>query len=116
MEGHRVVFHIDEGTISKANMVLHNVKNLLDDLGKDEVDVIVLANGEGVKAFLQRPNVHRAQIRRLADQGVEFLACGNCLRFLGLESDDMLDAVRVVPAGVSELVKRQAEGWAYVRP
>jgi len=28
----------------------------------------------------------------------------------------LLDLVDVVPAGVSELVKKQAEGWAYIRP
>ena len=116
MEHLKVVFHIDEGAVSKANMVFHNVQNLLDDLGSEEVEVMVLANGEGVKALLRKPNVHRAQILRLADEGVQFAACGNSLRFLGLEREDLLEAARVVPAGVSELVKKQAEGWAYVRP
>jgi len=116
VEGHRAVFHIDEGTISKANMVFHNIQNLLDDLGLDEVEVVVLANGEGVKALLQKPNVHQRQIQRLADQGVKFLACQNSLRFLGLDDGDLLESVEIVPAGVSELVKRQTEGWAYVRP
>lgn len=110
------VFHIDEGSLAKANMVLHNVQNLLDDLGADEVEAAVLANGEGVKAFLQKPNVHRDQIRRLAERGVQLLACENSLRFLGLSEDDLLDPVHVVPAGVSELVKKQAKGWAYIRP
>jgi len=28
----------------------------------------------------------------------------------------MLSEARVVPSGVGELVKRQTEGWAYIRP
>ena len=112
----RAVFHIDEGSLAKANTVFHNVQNLLDDLGADEVEAAVLANGEGVKALLQKPNVHRALIRRLAGRGVQLLACENSLRFLELSEDDLLEPVRVVPAGVSELVKKQAKGWAYVRP
>jgi hypothetical protein len=116
MDTYRVVFHIDEGDIARANMVLHNIQNLIDDLGQDEVEVALVANSEGVKALLRSPNVHRRQIRKLAEQGVQFLACGNSLRFLGLSEDDLLEGVRVVPAGVSELTKKQTDGWAYIRP
>jgi intracellular sulfur oxidation DsrE/DsrF family protein len=31
MDNYRVVFHIDEGSIARANMVLHNIQNLIDD-------------------------------------------------------------------------------------
>jgi len=116
METYRVLFHIDEGSIARANMVLHNIQNLIDDLGEETVDVALVANGEGVRAVIKSPNVHKGRIKRLAEQGVRFLACANSLRFFGLTEDDLLDPVDVIPAGVSELVKRQAEGWAYIRP
>jgi intracellular sulfur oxidation DsrE/DsrF family protein len=38
MDTYRVVFHIDEGTIARANMVLHNIQSLIDDLGQDDVE------------------------------------------------------------------------------
>jgi intracellular sulfur oxidation DsrE/DsrF family protein len=113
---YRVVFHIDEGTIARANMVLHNIQNLIDDLGQDEVEIALVANGEGVKALLRSPNVHKRQIDKLAGQGVQFLACENSMRFLGLREKDMLEPIQMVPAGVSELTKKQADGWAYIRP
>ncbi len=116
MDRYRAVFHIDEGTVARANMVLHNIANLLDDLGQDSVQVALVANGEGVKALVRSPNVHQRQIEDLAERGVAFLACRNSLRFLGLAEDDMLEPVAIIPAGVSELVKKQSEGWAYVRP
>jgi len=116
MATYRVVFHIDEGTLSRANMVLHNIENLIDDLGQGEVEVALVANGEGVKALLRSPNVHKRQVNKLAEQGVQFLACANSMRFLGLREKDMLEPIQVVPAGVSELTKKQADGWAYIRP
>jgi intracellular sulfur oxidation DsrE/DsrF family protein len=33
-----------------------------------------------------------------------------------LERKDMLGGIAYVPAGVSELVKKQQEGWIYLRP
>ena len=116
MDTYRVVFHIDESAISRANMVLHNIQNLIDDLGQGNGEVALVANGEGVKALLRSPNVHKRQISKLAQRGVQFLACRNSLRFMGLDEDDTLDPIVVVPAGVSELAKKQAEGWAYIRP
>ncbi len=116
MGNYCVVFHIDEGSIARANMVLHNIQNLIDDLGEESVEVALVANGEGVKALLRSPNVQKRQIQRLAERGVQFLACRNSLRFLGLDEDDLLEPVDVVPAGVTELTKKQADGWAYIRP
>lgn len=116
MDTYRVVFHIDEGSIARTNMVLHNIQNLIDDLGVDNVEIALVANGEGVKALLESPNVHKRRIGKLAGQGVQFLACGNSLHFLGLGEDELLEPVEAISAGVSELVKRQAEGWAYIRP
>ena len=47
---------------------------------------------------------------------VRFCACANSLRSLGLRKEELLDFVEVVSAGVGEIVKKQAVGWAYIRP
>jgi intracellular sulfur oxidation DsrE/DsrF family protein len=33
-----------------------------------------------------------------------------------LTKSDMLDGIGYVPAGVVEIMKRQQEGWSYLRP
>jgi intracellular sulfur oxidation DsrE/DsrF family protein len=33
-----------------------------------------------------------------------------------LDEGEFLDLVEVVPTGTGEVVKKQADGWAYVRP
>jgi intracellular sulfur oxidation DsrE/DsrF family protein len=33
-----------------------------------------------------------------------------------LTKDDMLAGLSYVPAGVTEIMKKQQEGWAYLRP
>ncbi len=38
------------------------------------------------------------------------------MKFLGVQPADMVSEAEIVPAGVSELVKKQMEGWAYIRP
>ena len=116
MGKYRVVFHLDEGGKARADLVLRNIDNLIADLGEKNVEVEIVANSEGILALLKTPNQHKEQIRQLGVKGVRFLACANAMREMGVTKDELLDLVEIVPAGVGELVKKQAEGWGYIRP
>ena len=97
-------------------MVLGNITNLLADLGDGNVQVELVANGAGVRLLTGETPELAEQIRALAERGVRFVACQNSLNHLGLQRSSLLEGVEIVPAGVSELVKKQAEGWGYIRP
>jgi intracellular sulfur oxidation DsrE/DsrF family protein len=116
MKRYRVIFHIDEPGKGRADQVLTNITNLLDDLGQDAVEVELLANGGGVRAMARESEGSVGQVEALARRGVHFVACQHSLEHLNLRREDLLDLVDVVTAGVSELVTKQAEGWAYIRP
>jgi intracellular sulfur oxidation DsrE/DsrF family protein len=113
---YRAVFHLDEGSRSRVKMTLANMENLIADLGQGRVDVELVANGEGVMALLKVPGLYKEEVERLAGKGVSFCACAHSLSVLRLGEDALLGLVKVVPAGVSELTRRQTEGWAYIRP
>lgn len=116
MKKYRVLFHLDEGAKGRADVALNNIENLIADLGEENVEVELVSNSEGVTAFLRTPNLHGAKVERLASKGVRFTACANSLRQMGLTKDELLEHVEIVPAGVGELTRKQAEGWAYIRP
>jgi predicted peroxiredoxin len=48
--------------------------------------------------------------------GVKVVACENTMKGQKLTRADMLNGIGYVPAGVVELMSRQQQGWAYVRP
>ncbi len=116
MSKYKAIFHIDEPSKGRADQVMANITNLLDDLGDGNVEVELLANGGGVRALVKDAESDAEQIDVLSKRGVRFVACQNSLDHLNLSRENLLDLVEVVPAGVSELVKKQAEGWAYIRP
>jgi len=113
MKKYRVVFHLTE--IEKANLALNNVRNLLADLGEDQVDAELVTNSEGVKALL-KTGPYGEKVDELAKKGVRFILCSKSLRAMGLEREEFFDHAEVVPSGTGELVKKQTEGWVYVRP
>lgn len=114
---YKVIFHINE--IDKWKTVLGNVSNLLKDMGPEQVEVIVLANGESVRyyeeEFIEEKEILSTFVD-LAEMGVKFVACNNALSSRNMKKDNLQPFVEVVPAGVSELLKRQHEGYAYIKP
>lgn len=112
---YKVVFHIDES--SRWELLLKNVSNLAQHIEFSASEVEVLANAEAVREY--RKNSAAPLLDRmdtLAAAGVRFAACSHALSGLGISSEELLPFVQVVPAGVLELVERQADGYAYIKP
>ncbi len=116
LKPYQVIFHLDEDNETRVNEVFNNLRNLLADLGAENVEVELLANGKGVQALRKDRESSALRIRNLSAQGVRFVACANSLKHLQIDPGDLAPGVEIVPAGVSELVKKQMEGWAYIRP
>lgn len=108
-----VIFHVDE--LTKWDLTLKNVANLLEQPHQNAARVAVLANSEAVKGYLAQSALAGAMLK-LNGRGVVFSACNNSLNALGIDRAGLPLWVRVVPAGVLELVERQAEGYAYIKP
>ena len=114
MEKYKVVFHIDEQP--KGALVINNINNLITDLGGENLEIEMLVNGDAVKMLVRSTAEFGLQLKELAEKQVVFCACANSLRNFGIQKEELLDFVTVVSAGVGELVKKQAAGWAYIRP
>ena len=91
-------------------------ENLITDLGEDNLQIEVVAIAEGVNALLKHPNSHTDQIISLAAKGVYFTVCSIAVCQVGLSRDKLLAPIDIVPSGIGELVKRQNQGWVYIRP
>lgn len=116
MKQYQVIFHLDEEAQEKVQFVLNNIINLLNDLGDEVVKVELLANGPAVKAFQAGEERYAKSILELLERDVEFVLCNNALKLFELEPAKMMTKATIVPSGVGELVKKQADGWAYIRP
>ncbi|HMK60487.1 MAG TPA: DsrE family protein [Dissulfurispiraceae bacterium] len=118
MEHLNVLIHIDEN--EKWKVVLGNISNLLDDVGEKVTDVIVLANGYAVYGYSDPEKV--SSMEQLAARGVKFFACRNSLNNMCregvacLKEEIMPSFITIVPVGITELIKRQNNGYAYIKP
>ncbi|MDD3226887.1 MAG: DsrE family protein [Tissierellia bacterium] len=116
MSEYKVIFHIDE--IDKWKLLLGNVGNLLNGIDNENLHIEVLANSEAVKYYGTKQNLDTDinTMESLNNKGVKFVACNNALMAYNIKKDDIIHFVDIVPAGVVELVIKQSNGYAYIKP
>ena len=111
----KAVLQVSDGDPQKWNLTLNNAKNVQDDLGDDAVDLEIVVYGPGI-GMLKGDSPVAKRIADALKGGVKVVACENTMKAQKLVYADMLPAIGYVPAGVVELIKKQQEGYAYVRP
>lgn len=85
---------------------------------KEDLIIEILANSEAVTYYdaTQSQDDFNQSMEQLRQRGVIFAACNNALNTFNIQQNNLLHFVEVVPAGVVELVIRQSEGYAYIKP
>jgi intracellular sulfur oxidation DsrE/DsrF family protein len=111
----RVVMQVSDNDPGKWNLALNNAKNLQADLGTGNVEIEIVAYGPGI-AMLKADSIVGNRIGEALGHGVKVSACENTMHGQKLVKADMLDGIGYVPAGVVEIMRKQQEGWAYLRP
>lgn len=111
----RVVFQVSDADPGKWNLALNNARNVQQDVGAGNVDIEIVAYGPGI-GMLKKGSAVAQRIDEATLSGVKVVACENTMHGQKLAKPDMLEGIGYVPAGVTEIMKRQQEGWSYVRP
>jgi uncharacterized protein len=111
----KVVLQMSEADPAKWNLALNNAKNIQADLGAANVDIELVAYGPGI-AMLKADSAVGNRVDEALGAGVKVLACENTMRNQKLAKDDMLPKVGYVASGVVEIMQKQQQGWAYIRP
>jgi intracellular sulfur oxidation DsrE/DsrF family protein len=111
----RVIMQVSDNDPGKWNLALNNARNLQSDLGAQNVEIEIVAYGPGI-GMLKSESVVGNRIGEALSSGVRVSACENTMRGQKLAKSDMLDGIGYVPAGVVEIMQKQQQGWAYLRP
>jgi intracellular sulfur oxidation DsrE/DsrF family protein len=118
----RIVFHLNDPSQAKAGDLLDEVEHLLQAFEADgrPLRVEIVGHGDGLGLLRERLSAHKVRVRELARryENLTFVACLNTMERLRVEQGievKLLPEAEVTRSGVSHLVKRRRDGWAYIR-
>ena len=112
---HKVVFHVNVADEARWQEVLSNVENVQKAFGGSSVEIEVVAHGAGIGLVQLKNAALRERIAAIEKTGPVFAACSNTLRKQQLTAADLTPGVRIVDSGVAELIRKQEEGFSYVK-
>jgi uncharacterized protein len=112
---YKVIFQVSDNDPAKWNLALNNVKNIQQDLGRENVEIELVAYGPGLP-MLKLDSAVSSRVSDALAQGVKILACENTMTNTKTTRADMLPNLGYVKAGVVELMVKQQQGYSYIRP
>lgn len=114
----KVVYHINDASLARAGM--NNVRNHMT--ADPKAKIVVVTHGKGIDFLLNdakddKGESYTNQIAGLKEMGVEFRVCKNTLTARKLDEKAVILEAQVVPSGVAEIGKLQAQqGYVYLKP
>ena len=111
----KVVIQVSTNDPATWNLALNNAQNIQQGLGKDNADIEIVAFGPGI-GMLKAESEVANRVNEAVDSGMQVTACQNTMHSQKLNKEDMNSKVGYVPAGVVEIIRRQQQGYAYLRP
>lgn len=114
----KVVYHVNDS--ANAMAVLGNVRNHLN--AAPTAKIVVVTHGAGIDFLLEgeknaNGNLYEVPVQELSARKVEFRVCNNTLTGRKIDKSRVLPEATIVPSGVAEIARLQAEeGYVYLKP
>ncbi|MCW8875272.1 MAG: DsrE family protein [Gammaproteobacteria bacterium] len=127
----KVAYHINGGDAQQQAAALGNVRNHINAMGADKLDIKVVMHGDGLSLVLLPEHQDKTKMKTAnADQnmqaridglkmdGVQFQVCANTLKGRNIPKEALYDFKEddVVPSGVAQLSILQEQGYTYIKP
>ncbi|EXJ14910.1 DsrE family protein [Imhoffiella purpurea] len=127
----KVVYHINSDDPQTQVAALRNVRNHLDAVGTENIELKIVMHGDGVSLVMDPDYLEgtkmkaanadqemQARIVGLKQRGVAFEVCANTLKGRNIPRDALYDVndADIVPSGVAELSRLQQMGFTYIKP
>ena len=116
MNKYDLLLHVDKADGS-INIAFANAGNYAAALEGESFKMLLVVNSKAVtELVVGNANIARDKMKRAVDSGLAIKVCQNAMNDNKLKAEDLFPECRVIPAGLVEIVERQREGYAYVKP
>lgn len=89
---------------------INNAKAQVPDL-----QIEVVFHGQAVFAVMNDSLQFASRVKLAKEKGVTLAVCNNSLKRLKIDPSKLMAETTVVPSAVVELIKKQADGWSYLK-
>ena len=118
----KVLLHVTSDDPYRLNVLLNETENILREYQDkhQKVAIQILANGKGLNLLRDDKSPYAKRIAKLQSDydNLVFMACAKAIARVQQrtgKSVPLLPDTRIAPSAVGEVLKRQREGWTYIK-
>jgi intracellular sulfur oxidation DsrE/DsrF family protein len=118
----KVLFHLNSGDPVRMKETLDDAEDLLKyyRAGNQHAQIEIITNGSGLDLLRTDISPYPERVQRMLKDydNLVFVACQNTMDRVSHEQSvtaRLLPGVVVIDSGVAQIMRRQQQGWAYIR-
>lgn len=108
-----VVWDLSSADTTVQAAVFRQINNARAQVPDLQVEVVF--HGQAVLAVLNDSLQFASRVKLAKEKGVTLAVCNNSLKRLKIDPSKLMAETTVVPSAVVELIKKQADGWSYLK-
>lgn len=111
---YRVVFDLTSRDTLEQKALLRWIKETSN--GRPDVQAQVVMYSRGFELVMTERSAFAAEVKEaMKNPNVKFTVCAAALRNNNVDPGQLIPGVETVPDGIYEVVRRQQEGWGYIK-
>jgi len=112
---HRIVFQVTIDGEEHWNAVLSQIENVQKGFAPEKVQIEVVTHGNATGFVLAKNKAVSERIQKIEGTGAIFSYCANTQKKNNVKAEELTPGVTIVPSGLVQVIKRQEEGWSYIK-
>ncbi len=110
---HKIIWDINSKDTAEQSIIFRQIGNVLKESPDAKIEIVY--HGGAITGVVQGSSFFADKVQEFLQKGVIFAACNNSLRRYNIDPSKVLPGVTVVPVAILELVKKQEQGWSYIK-
>lgn len=110
---HKIVFQLTSADTNVHKMLVRQLGNVLAAAPNSKIEVV--CHGPGIAMLTTKQTIVHPKVSELKGKGIEFMVCENTLKEKKVTKEEIIPEAAFVKAGIIEIVRKQEEGWSYIR-
>lgn len=109
----RIVLHLQSSDTLVHKSIVNQVGNLKKEFPESEIELV--CHGPGLDFLLKKKSDYIDKLHQLNLDRVSYVGCEFTMSQKNIKREDLVDFATTVPYGIAEIVKKEQEGWSYIK-
>jgi intracellular sulfur oxidation DsrE/DsrF family protein len=110
---HKIIWDLNAKDTAEQSVLFRQIGNVLKESPDTKIEIVY--HGNAITGVVQDSSYFSERVKEFQQKGVVFAACNNSLRRFKIDPSKVLPGVVVVPVAILELIKKQEQGWSYIK-